>query len=205
VQVKVLDDSGKGLTSNVIAAIDWVIQHKETYNVRVANFSLGHPAFESYETDPLCQAVRRLVEAGVVTVVSAGNLGRTENHFYSDLVRPDTGFWGDGVIWSDNLFGPESVIWSDDYFGPGSVIWSDFFDSVIWADSIFQYDEVFWTDTIFWGDAMAWTEGVFWTDVPFSFDGVFWTDFFSGHGVFWTDSLVITDGTETAITAADQD
>lgn len=77
--VKVVGDDGTGLTSNLIAAIDWVIVHKDEYNVRVANLSLGHPPLESHAQDPLCQAVERMVEAGIVTVVSAGNLGKTED------------------------------------------------------------------------------------------------------------------------------
>ena len=76
--VKVLDGTGVGSTSNLIAAINWVIQNKNTYNIRVANLSLGHPALESAETDPLCQAVRSMVDAGIVAVVSAGNWGKTD-------------------------------------------------------------------------------------------------------------------------------
>ncbi len=92
VHVKVLDDEGLGLTSNLIAAIDWVIQNKDLYNIRVANLSLGHPAVESYVTDPLCQAVRAMVEAGIVTVVSAGNLGRTAEHpeVWGGITSPGT-------------------------------------------------------------------------------------------------------------------
>ena len=77
---KVLDDGGAGYTSNLIAAIDWMITNKDVYNIRVANLSVGHPAIESFETDPLCQAVRNMVAAGIVTVVSAGNLGKASGY-----------------------------------------------------------------------------------------------------------------------------
>ncbi len=43
------------------------------------NLSLGRPVFESYEDDPLCQAVERAYRAGLVVVVSAGNYGKTED------------------------------------------------------------------------------------------------------------------------------
>ena len=35
--------------------------------------------FESYREDPLCQAVERAVEAGLVVVTAAGNMGKTED------------------------------------------------------------------------------------------------------------------------------
>jgi serine protease AprX len=78
--LKVIAADGTGLTSNLIQAIDWVIEHKGEFAVRVANLSLGHPPVESYTTDPLCQAVERMVEAGIVTIVSAGNLGKTAEY-----------------------------------------------------------------------------------------------------------------------------
>lgn len=78
--IRVIGDEGWGQTSDLIRAIDWLVENHDQYGVRVANMSLGHPAFQSYRDDPLCQAVRRLVDAGVVTVVSAGNLGRLEEY-----------------------------------------------------------------------------------------------------------------------------
>ena len=59
ISVRVLGGDGVGLTSNVIAGLDWCITNKSYYNIRVINLSLGHPVFESYKTDPLCQAVER--------------------------------------------------------------------------------------------------------------------------------------------------
>ena len=40
VSIDVMDDNGVGLTSDVIAAAEWILQNKATYNIRVANFSL---------------------------------------------------------------------------------------------------------------------------------------------------------------------
>ena len=78
--LKVVGDDGSGLTSNLIKAIEWVIENQDTYNVRVANLSVGHPPIESYTTDPLGQAVEALVASGIVAVASAGNLGKDEEH-----------------------------------------------------------------------------------------------------------------------------
>src|SRR5579872_7468818 len=72
----VLDKTGSGSDSTVIAAINRAIQLRSQYNIRVINISLGRPVFESYVVDPLCQAVEAAWRAGIVVVVAAGNNGR---------------------------------------------------------------------------------------------------------------------------------
>src|SRR5215210_2213395 len=64
VAVDVMDDSGKAMTSDVIAAAD---------RIRVANFSLHSARPSSFRTDPLDRAVERLWHGGVVVVTSVGN------------------------------------------------------------------------------------------------------------------------------------
>ena len=79
VNVRVLGASGTGLTSDVIAGIDWVIANRSKYNIRIINLSLGHSVLEPVATDPLCEAVERAVRAGIVVVASAGNRGKTDD------------------------------------------------------------------------------------------------------------------------------
>lgn len=76
--LRILDEHGVGSVQDTIAAIDWCIQHKSSRNIRVMNLSLGHPPYESYRTDPLCQAVEAAWKAGIVVVCAAGNRGRLE-------------------------------------------------------------------------------------------------------------------------------
>lgn len=76
ISLAVLDNQGKGLSSNVVAALDWCIANKSTYNIRVINMSLGTPPKDTYTTDPLCLASRRAHNAGIVVVASAGNNGK---------------------------------------------------------------------------------------------------------------------------------
>ena len=80
IDLKVIGDEGWGRTSNLIRVIDWVLANQKRYHVQIANLSLGHPPIESYRVDPLCIAVRKLVAAGITTVVSAGNLGKTKEY-----------------------------------------------------------------------------------------------------------------------------
>jgi subtilisin family serine protease len=77
VNVRVLGNDGSGHVSDVIAGLEWVIAHKQQYNIRVVNLSLGHPVMESCSTDPLCQEVGKAARAGIVVVVAAGNYGKS--------------------------------------------------------------------------------------------------------------------------------
>lgn len=72
---KVLGAEGQGTVSDAIAGIEWCIENKAVYNIRVINLSLGTKVRESYKTDPLCQAAERAVAAGIVVVATAGNRG----------------------------------------------------------------------------------------------------------------------------------
>jgi len=73
VSLDVMNDQGKAMTSDVIAAADWIYQHKDEYGIRVANFSLHAQGESSFLLDPLDRAVERLWFSGVVVVTAAGN------------------------------------------------------------------------------------------------------------------------------------
>ena len=95
VALKALDGEGKGRISNIIAALDWVVANREQYNIRVVNMSLGAGVFESYHTDPLTVAAKRAVDAGVVVVAAAGNMGKALNGLpqYGAISAPGNAPW----------------------------------------------------------------------------------------------------------------
>jgi serine protease AprX len=75
VALDVVDADGMAVTSDVIAAADWIYEHRDEYGIRVANFSL-HSAYANWGMlDPLSTAVRRLWLTGTVVVAAAGNHG----------------------------------------------------------------------------------------------------------------------------------
>jgi serine protease AprX len=78
VVLKVLDSNGHGFISDVIAAIEYAIANKDAHNIRIINLSVATFAFESAYDDPLARAARRAVDAGIVVVAAAGNLGTNE-------------------------------------------------------------------------------------------------------------------------------
>jgi serine protease AprX len=73
--IDVMDDSGKALTSDVIAACDYILTNKSALNIRVANFSLHSASMNHFYYDPLDRAVEKLWFNGVFVVAAAGNYG----------------------------------------------------------------------------------------------------------------------------------
>jgi serine protease AprX len=75
VVARALDKDGAGSYADVIAAIEWVVANRTTYNIRVLNLSIYTPVTGPYWADPLNQAVMRAWQSGIVVVVAAGNDG----------------------------------------------------------------------------------------------------------------------------------
>ena len=75
INVKVSNDDGSASMKDVVQGLQWVLQNKDTYQIRVVNLSLNSVSAESYNTSPLDAAVEILWFNGIVVVVSAGNKG----------------------------------------------------------------------------------------------------------------------------------
>jgi serine protease AprX len=95
VVLKVLDDSGQGRISDVIAAIDYAIAQKDNFNIRVINLSVATGVYEPYDVDPLTLAAQRAVDAGIVVVAAAGNYGRAPQGGtrYGGITAPGNAPW----------------------------------------------------------------------------------------------------------------
>jgi hypothetical protein len=130
----VLDGDDNGYVSDVIAALDHAIAVRDVYNIRVINLSVAPGVFESYNTDPPALAARRAVQAGIVVVAAAGNLGLNAadgrrrsaargqrlaahddvGHARDKCRRPHV--WGarggDNIVWSTNT--ADQTLWQAD-------------------------------------------------------------------------------------------
>jgi serine protease AprX len=60
--------------------LEWVLAHREKYNIRVLNISCGGDYEESYLTDPLSRAAEEASRQGIVVVAAAGNAGHDADH-----------------------------------------------------------------------------------------------------------------------------
>ena len=75
IAVKADDGHGSASVLDVIDGLQFVVDHKADYNIRVVNLSLKSSVAESYLTDPLDAAVEAAWNSGIVVVVAAGNSG----------------------------------------------------------------------------------------------------------------------------------
>jgi serine protease AprX len=95
VALKVLDGSGSGRISDVIAAFAYAIDNKDNFGIRVINVSIGAGVYESYNLDLLTLAAKRAVDAGIVVVAAAGNNGRRPDGStqYGGITAPGNAPW----------------------------------------------------------------------------------------------------------------
>jgi len=79
VNIKVADSQGAADASQVIAAIDWTIQHRydDGMDIRVINLAYGTNSIQPYQIDPLAHVVEKAWNAGIVVVVAVGNDGNS--------------------------------------------------------------------------------------------------------------------------------
>jgi serine protease AprX len=74
--IKVLDHRGDGNISDVLAGLQWIIDNKRKYNIRVVNISVGTSAKDTLdENSLLVQGVNTVWDSGIIVVVAAGNNG----------------------------------------------------------------------------------------------------------------------------------
>ena len=79
INVKAGDENGVVDVSQVLAAIDWVVQHRNDpgANIRVLNLSFGTDSVQSYVLDPLAFAAETAWHDGIVVVAAVGNGGNS--------------------------------------------------------------------------------------------------------------------------------
>jgi serine protease AprX len=75
VSIKSSDDHGNAYLMDVIAGLQFVVDHGADYGIRVVNLSLGSTLALPYGVDPLDAAVEAAWAHGFVVVVAAGNRG----------------------------------------------------------------------------------------------------------------------------------
>ncbi|MDD1749494.1 MAG: S8 family peptidase [Methanothrix sp.] len=74
VVIKVMDREGACYMSDALKALDWCLENKDRYGIRVISFSVGGES-PSDGTSLLDEACNNMVEEGLVMCVAAGNSG----------------------------------------------------------------------------------------------------------------------------------
>lgn len=88
VGVKVLDAKGGGPVSRVVAGVQWVVENKDKYNIKIINLSLGGPAEEGYRSDPMSKATEMAWRSGLVVCAAAGNTGPKKGTITTPGIAP---------------------------------------------------------------------------------------------------------------------
>ena len=90
VNLRVAAADGAVDVSQVIAAIDWAVTHRNDagLNIRVINLSFGTDSLQDPKYDPLSYAVEAAWRAGIVVVVSVGNDGPTDTRVGNPALNP---------------------------------------------------------------------------------------------------------------------
>jgi serine protease AprX len=95
VSLKVATADGGVDVTQMIAAINWVVDHKNDngMNIRVLNLSYGTNSLQPYQVDPLAYAAERAWHAGIVVVAAAGNTGFQSGAGAPGLASPAYNPW----------------------------------------------------------------------------------------------------------------
>jgi serine protease AprX len=77
ISIKVATADGGADVTQVIAAIDWVVQHAHDpgFNIRVINLSYGTNSTQAAGVDPLAYAAEQAWKHGIVVIAATGNTG----------------------------------------------------------------------------------------------------------------------------------
>ncbi|WP_433076247.1 S8 family serine peptidase [Dactylosporangium sp. CA-052675] len=89
--VKVGTATGAADVTQMIAAIDWVVQNRNydpANPIRVINLSYGTAGMSAAGVDPLMYAVEQAWQAGIVVVIAAGNDGSTTTALTNPAMDP---------------------------------------------------------------------------------------------------------------------
>lgn len=124
VAVRVMDSKGAGWTSDVIAALDWIVTNQATLNIKIINMSLGGGLYagicdnQNANTILYSEAVQAARNAGITLFAASGNQGSSDA-----LIAPAciSGVIAVGGTYDGNL-GPRS--------------WADCYDATTAADQI---------------------------------------------------------------------
>ncbi|MGA9860182.1 MAG: S8 family peptidase [Solirubrobacteraceae bacterium] len=75
ISIKVADEQGHATTLDAIYGLQFAVDHRAQYNIRVVNMSFRSTTAQSYTSDPLDAAAEQAWFSGITVVAAAGNMG----------------------------------------------------------------------------------------------------------------------------------
>jgi serine protease AprX len=115
VSLKVASRDGAADVTQIIAAIDWAVAHRDDpgMNIRVINLAYGTDGVQPYQSDPLTHAVESAWRNGITVVVAGGNDGTARPALTNPATDPYV-----IAVGADDLKGTASAL--DDVVAPFS-------------------------------------------------------------------------------------
>lgn len=72
--------TGRITESNIQEGLEWVLENRDKYDIRIVNISAGGDFEQSYLHDPLSRTVEECAAKGISVVCAVGNAGHLPNH-----------------------------------------------------------------------------------------------------------------------------
>src|SRR4029079_11267045 len=72
--------TGRIRDEDILAGLEYVLENRERFGIRVVNISAGGDDVQSYLDDPVSAAVEECVRRGITVVCAVGNAGHLPNH-----------------------------------------------------------------------------------------------------------------------------
>ncbi|NMA94800.1 MAG: S8 family peptidase [Clostridiales bacterium] len=88
IAIKVMNGRGQGSSSDILAGMQWVVDNRDRFNIKVMSLSLGSEKVAGGFADPLAVAVERVWDRGVTVVAAAGNAGPRSSTITTPGVSP---------------------------------------------------------------------------------------------------------------------
>jgi serine protease AprX len=88
VSVKVAGRDGTVTGANLVAGIDWAVDHADELDIAVLTLAFDAGTIASYRNDPVAAALERAWNAGIVVVTAAGNAGADSGQLASAALDP---------------------------------------------------------------------------------------------------------------------
>ena len=87
--LKVGAGNGAVDVSQTVAAIDWVVQHRDEHDIRVLVLAYGTDGTQDPQLDPLSHAVEVAWDHGIAVVVAVGNHGESSDPVVNPATNPN--------------------------------------------------------------------------------------------------------------------
>ena len=72
--------TGRIPDEHIARGLEWVLNNKKKYDIRIVNISAGGDFEQSYLDSPLCKLVERAVSEGLIIICAVGNAGMAPGH-----------------------------------------------------------------------------------------------------------------------------